>query len=79
MPLTQDELRHPDNPAHLLDQAILLDYGVVDMTAIHTTPAGCPHKSVGPLKIQKQVFDHQPLTTPAVHDMASSRFMGEPS
>jgi hypothetical protein len=61
----------------LLGQAILLDHRVVDMTAIHTTPAGCPHESVGPLNIQEQVFDHQPLTTPAVHDMASSCFAGE--
>ena len=30
----------------LLDQAIQLDRGVVDMTAIHTTPTGRPHLSI---------------------------------
>jgi hypothetical protein len=30
----------------LLELAILLDRGVVDTTAIHTTPTGCPHLSI---------------------------------
>jgi hypothetical protein len=30
----------------LSEQAILLDRGVVDTTAIHTTPTGRPHLSI---------------------------------
>ena len=35
----------------LSGQAILLDHGVVDMTAIHTTPAGRPHLSICALHV----------------------------
>jgi hypothetical protein len=59
----------------LSGQAILLEHGVTAMTAIHTTPTGRPHLSICTLKVQQVVFHHQALTTPAVHDMASSRFM----
>jgi hypothetical protein len=47
------------------------------MTTIHTSPAIHPHESLGPLKIEQLVFCHQTLTTVAVHDMASSRFIGD--
>jgi hypothetical protein len=35
----------------LLGQAMLLDHGVVDTTAIHTTPTGPSHLSICALKV----------------------------
>jgi hypothetical protein len=43
----------------LSGQAILLDHGVIDMTAIHTTPTGCPHLSKCALKVQESIFYHE--------------------
>ena len=43
----------------LSGQAMLLDHGVVDMTAIHTTPAGRPHLSIGGLNVEELAFYHE--------------------
>jgi len=40
----------------LLGPAMLLDHGVVDMTAIHTAPACRPHLTIGGLHVKHVGF-----------------------
>ena len=43
----------------LSGQPMLLDHGVVDTTAIDTTPAGRPHLSICARKVEEVVFYHE--------------------
>jgi hypothetical protein len=43
----------------LLGQAMLLDHGLVETTAIHTTPTGPSHPSIGAIKVSEVAFYHE--------------------
>jgi hypothetical protein len=45
----------------LAGQLILLGHGVVDTTAIQTSPTGYPHLSICALEVKEVVFYHETL------------------